>query len=136
MKIEILQDTPFDKKGTILSIKDFRLKYSYICTKDVCDSELFDYINMFTLNPNSTIDLWFRTIVIVNPISKVLEAIIDGILYVKDFDGLYHGYIVGNEIKRENSISMLSINQFEKLITESKFTKPIWYCTNNVNKKL
>ena len=136
MRIEILQDTPFDKKGTILSIKDFRLKYSYICTETVSESELFDYINLFTLYPNNTIDLWFKTIQIGNPISKVLESIIDGILYVKDFDGHYSGYIVGNEIKPENCISKISMSEFEKLVINSKFSKPIWYCTNNVNKKL
>ena len=136
MRIEILQDTPFDKKGTILSIKDFKLKYSYICAETVSESELFDYINLFTLYPNNTIDLWFKTIQIGNPISKVLESIIDGILYVKDFDGYYSGYIVGNEIKPENCISKISMSKFEKSVINSKFSEPIWYCTNNVNKKL
>lgn len=28
------------------------------------------------------------------------------------------------------------IMEFEKSVINSKFSKPIWYCTNNVNKKL
>lgn len=43
-KIKILKDTPFDKKGTLLSIADFRLKYSYVCTKSTSDDDLVTYL--------------------------------------------------------------------------------------------
>jgi len=45
-KIRILQDTPFDKKGNILEIADFRLKYAYVCVKEVSDKELIDYLEI------------------------------------------------------------------------------------------
>ena len=42
--IKILKDTPFDRAGTELSISDFRLKYSYVCSKDTPDSALIAYL--------------------------------------------------------------------------------------------
>lgn len=44
MQIEILENTPFDKKGVFLSIKEFRLKYNYICTLGVSDEDLIHYL--------------------------------------------------------------------------------------------
>ena len=39
-KIKILKDTPFNLAGDILGIEEFRLKYNYICTKDVSNLDL------------------------------------------------------------------------------------------------
>lgn len=44
MQIEILENTPFDKKGVFLSLKEFRLKYNYICTLGVNDEDLIHYL--------------------------------------------------------------------------------------------
>lgn len=44
MQIEILENTPFDKKGVFLSLKKFRLKYNYICTLGIKDKDLIHYL--------------------------------------------------------------------------------------------
>lgn len=44
MQIEILENTPFDKKGVFLSLKEFRLKYNYICTLGFSDEDLIHYL--------------------------------------------------------------------------------------------
>lgn len=43
-KIVILQDTPFDKEGDVLDIKEFRLKYGYFSTSSATDSEVIEHI--------------------------------------------------------------------------------------------
>lgn len=50
-KIKILKDTPWDKAGTELSIGAFRLKYGYICTRDVSDEDLIHYMKDFKSHP-------------------------------------------------------------------------------------
>jgi hypothetical protein len=68
LMIKILKDTPFDIAGTILSIYDFKLKYSYICTNNVTHKELFDYIKSYKVYPvlaqtqKYTISDWFEAI--------------------------------------------------------------------------
>ena len=137
MKIKIKKETPFDKAGTVMSIKDFRLKYSYICVSKATDKELFDYINLFTLKPvENSIGDWFEAVHPYNPVTTLTEAVIDGILYMKQLDGFYHKFIMGNDINPENSIGCISINDFENKVKNSKYSKPILYCTNAVSKKL
>ena len=50
-KIKILKDTPFNLAGDILGIKEFRLKYNYICTNDVSDKDLIHYIKDYASYP-------------------------------------------------------------------------------------
>ena len=61
--------------------------------------------------------------------------IFDGVLYRKDFDGLFHLYPVGAEFKKENSVGDCSIGEAEQLLN-SKFKKEIFYCTDDVTKKI
>ncbi len=142
-KIKILKDTPFNLAGDILSVKDFRLIYNYICTSSVKDEELIDYIKTYKSYPQLKqttkycISEWFEVVQIEEFEEDPLSFIFNGILWYKEFDGVYHGYIVGNELKPENSIDkVLQIADARRIIKESKFKKHIIYCTNNVNKKL
>lgn len=66
-----------------------------------------------------------------------LEIIYEGILYRKEFDGNYHKFNVGAELyARKNSIGMISIREVREILQSVKFSKPILYCTNDVNKKI
>jgi hypothetical protein len=42
--IKVLKDTPFDKANTILSLKEFRERYTYIFNKDNSDQFIFHYL--------------------------------------------------------------------------------------------
>jgi hypothetical protein len=44
--IKVLKDTPFDKANTILSLKEFRERYTYIFNKDNSDQFVIDYLNI------------------------------------------------------------------------------------------
>lgn len=46
IRIEILKDTPFDKKGAILKLIDFRAKYGWICTSSTTNEELVRYLKI------------------------------------------------------------------------------------------
>lgn len=67
-KIKILKDTPWDVAGTELTISDFRLKYGYICTRDIPDSELIGYIKQWNSHPilsqtsKYCISDWFKVV--------------------------------------------------------------------------
>lgn len=137
-KIKILKDTPFNLAGDILGIEEFRLKYNYICTKDVSNLDLIAYIKDYKSYPllkqttKYCISDWFQVIETID--LEPLEFICEGILYSKQLDGYWHKFIVGNEIKIENSIGrQLNVGE---IIMKSKFRKDILYCTNNVNKKI
>lgn len=68
IKIQILKDTPFDVKGTELSLSDFRLKYGYICSRYISDIDLVRYIEEWESHPvlSQTCDYcisdWFKVI--------------------------------------------------------------------------
>jgi len=59
VKIKILKDTPFNKAGDEIPISEFRLRYSYICTSNVTDKELSNYL----YNPPIKLKPWFLTII-------------------------------------------------------------------------
>jgi hypothetical protein len=42
--IKVLKDTPFDKANTILSLKEFRERYTYIFNKDNSDQFVINYL--------------------------------------------------------------------------------------------
>lgn len=50
-KIKILKDTPFDLTDTEMSINEFRMKYGYICSNDVSDDDLIDYLETYKSYP-------------------------------------------------------------------------------------
>jgi len=62
--IKILQDTPFDKAGVILSLNDFRDRYPYYINKDNSDEFLINYLTKGYKNDHHNIDLsqWFMII--------------------------------------------------------------------------
>lgn len=55
--IKVLQDTPFDKKSTILPLVDFKLKYNYIITEPITDEEFIQY-----LRDDKAFENWFEVI--------------------------------------------------------------------------
>lgn len=66
-KIKILNDSPFDFAGDELTISDFRLKYGYICSNDVTDEELIQYLREYQNNPvtrtrQQSVAGWFEVI--------------------------------------------------------------------------
>jgi hypothetical protein len=62
--IKILQDTPFDKANTVLSIEAFRLKYTYLVNTHNSDYFVVNYIREDYKKEHLDIDLskWFEVI--------------------------------------------------------------------------
>ena len=137
-KIKILKDTPFNLAEEILGIREFRLKYDYICTKDISNESLIHYIKDYASYPQLkqtskyNISEWFQIVETID--LEPLEFIHEGLLYVKQMDGYWHKFLLGSEIKPENSLGKEHVVQ--NMIKDSKYRKNIIYCTNNVNKKL
>lgn len=137
-KIKILKDTPFNLEGDILGIKEFRLKYDYICTKETSDSDLIHYIKDYSSYPQLkqtskyNISEWFQVIESID--LEPLVFIHEGIIYSKQIDGYWHKFLVGSEISPQNSIGKES--NVRPLIENAKYRKEIMYCTNKVTKKL
>lgn len=50
-KIRILKDTPFDLANTEMLVNEFRMKYGYICSDDVSDDDLIDYLETYKSYP-------------------------------------------------------------------------------------
>lgn len=66
--IKVLKDTPFDKRHTILSIEDFRKKYTYLINAHNTDSFLISYLQVGRKNDSLDVDLteWFEVIELTN----------------------------------------------------------------------
>ena len=122
----------------MLGIKEFRLKYDYICTKDVSDLDLIryikDYASYSSLQQTSKYNIseWFQVVETID--LEPSEFIREGILYLKQLDGCWHKFLLGSEIKPENSIG--KVIDVKNLIKDSKYKKEILYCTNDIKKKL
>lgn len=43
-KVKILKDTPFDREGESITLKEFRNRYGYVFTDDTSDSELVEFL--------------------------------------------------------------------------------------------
>ena len=147
VKIKILKDTPFSVAGEVIGIKEFRLKYDYICTKDVSDLDLVHYIKDYESYPalkqtiKYCISDWFQIVEIVD--LEPLVFIHEDLWYVKEMDGMYHVFVspmfYAEQIKNggaANEVKRVSIPEARKLISEAKFRKNVMYCTSNVNKKM
>ena len=144
-KIKILKDTPFNLAEDILGIKEFRLKYNYICTNDVSDKDLIHYIKDYKSYPQLKqtqkycISEWFQVVESID--LEPLTFIHEDLFYTKGFDGMYHGWTSAEAFSLSFStdhkpVKKISIPEARKLISEAKYRKEIMYCTNNVNKKL
>lgn len=146
-KIKILKDTPFNLAGDILGIKEFRLKYNYICTNDVSDKDLIHYIKDYASypglkqTPKFNISEWFQVVESID--LEPLAFVHEDLWYIKEMDGMYHVFVspmfYGDQVKNggsANEVKRISIPEARKLIFEAKYRKQIMYCTNNVNKKL
>ena len=147
IKIKILKDTPFNLAGDILGIKEFRLKYDYICTKDVSDLDLIHYIKDYKSYPSLKqttkycISEWFQVIETID--LEPLVFIHEDLWYIKEMDGMYHVFTspifyaeylkTGN---KNNEVKRIHIPEARKLIAGAMYRKNILYCTNNINKKL
>jgi hypothetical protein len=146
-RIKILKDTPFNLAGDILELKEFRLKYNYICLNQVSDEDLIRYIKDYASYPQIkqmskyNVSEWFQVVeeVDLEPLAFVHEDL----WYIKMMDGWYHVFVspmfYAEQIKNggtANEIKRVCVAEVRKLITKAKFRKNIMYCTNNVNKKL
>jgi hypothetical protein len=151
IRIEILKDTPFDKKGTILKLLDFRVKYGWICTTSTTNEELIKYLKTehkilwSTSKPPEGkeyqlyIGEWFKVIELED--LEPLRFIYEGAYYTKGFDGMYHCWRSPEHFSlsfcgNEQPIAKITISEVRKMIEQARFKQHILYCTNNVNKKL
>lgn len=135
-KIKILKDTPFDRAGASLSISEFRLKYNYICSRDVTDEELIAYLQE-AHTPGSPQGKMAEFFTLDGIMLTPLELIYNGLLYVKQIDGLYHTFTPGAVITPDCQIGVVPIRAVEDIFfRESKHRKLIWYCTDNAKRKL
>jgi len=126
VKIKILKDTPFDKNGTILSIQDFKLKYSYICNKYATNDEIINYIS----GKPPIINEFFEIV------DYPLDFIYEGFVYRKEMDGFYHKFHPGVPFIPENCLGKIYIGDAESIINSAKFKKECLYLSDSVNKKL
>ena len=143
-RIKILKETPFDRVGTELDISSFRSKYGWICTTSTTNDQLIVYLQDWSKYPktNNTINVseWFE-VVQYDTESLPNDFIIEGMLYTKEFDGMFHLRIPGTsrfkcDGTRQDGIQRISIREAEILLNEAKFKKHILWCTNDVNKKV
>lgn len=151
IRIEILKDTPFDKKGAILKLIDFRAKYGWICTNSTTNEELVRYLKTEHITLWSTskppegreyqlyIGEWFKVIELED--LEPLQFIYEGAYYTKGFDGMYHCWRSPEHFSlsfcgNEQPIAKITISEVRKMIEQARYKQHILYCTNNVNKKL
>lgn len=142
IRVKILRETPFDKIGAELKISDFRLKYGYICSKDVSNAELISYLlQEEALNKRNLVkDMWFEVIEIaVLPLAFIHEDT----YYTKELDGMYHAWsspshkaLFLSPVNYPPPLRSICIGEAQKLVESSKYQQKILYCTNSVNKKL
>lgn len=148
--IKILKTTPFDVEGTILSIRDFRAKYGWICTTSTTNEELVKYIKEWKNYRKlkyyqEHVGEWFE---IIEEIELPLCFIYEDIFYSKEFDGVYyewtspsHYELWKSSTREENRedhkwIKSFSISDVRNLIKNAKFTQEILHIGNNMNKKM
>ena len=145
IRIEILKDTPFHKKGEQLKLIDFRTAYGWICTNTTTNEQLITYLKTeWKLNQpkeyQKTIREWFEVIELEN--LEPLSFIFEDIFFTKGFNGMYQGWTSPSHYELHNCnnnvmpVIQLSIPEVRNIIETSKYKKQILYCTNHVNKKL
>lgn len=144
-KIKILKDTPFNKEGDIIDIKEFRSKYDYICSKGTTDEELLNYIlrehSHYVLHPHDKeMGQWFT---ITTELDKVtidnipLAFIHEDLYYTKEFgSGIYHVWSSPSQKALQSPFRIISINKALELLNSAKFKQEILYCTDYRNKQL
>jgi hypothetical protein len=128
VKIKVLKDTPFDSAGTELTLDDFRLKYSYICTNDVTNDGLINYIGSW--NKDTGIGAFFALV------DYPLDFIYEGYVYKKELDGFYHKFFPGVPFIKENSLGKITVSEAEAIFRMAKFRKQCTYLSDKVDKKL
>lgn len=135
MNIKILKDTPFDKAGASIPISEFRLKYNYICSIDTTDEELINCLRSAQQGyPIGNMAAFFE---VDDAGAKVpIEFIFNGLVYIKLLDGLYHIFMPGAPLNGDYSIRCITIHDAEKIFSRAKHRKLVWYCTDNIVRKL
>lgn len=132
MEIQILKNTPFHIRGKILSIKDFRTFYGEgLCIKSTTDQDLYEYIKI-----DKTYHEWFKPYVRSIEDYMPLSVIIEGILYIKQMDGMYHKFLAGSPIDPAYSIGKVYTTEVKRKMENCRYRNSIWVCTNNVNRKV
>lgn len=130
MKVQILKDTPIHRKGTFLTVADFRRHYpTAVVSQD--DSNLLQ-----ELTNNYEINGWFQAVFEQKEVEIPLEFIMEGLVYRKELDGFYHAYQPGIEFRPENSLLTMMEGEARRRVQEKPFRKAVWYITGYVNKKL
>lgn len=141
MTIKVLKDTPFNKAGDEITISEFRLRYSYIVpdiTPDFTNKDMLMYLSTIEAYANYASQegpwQWFKIIgtTYILPLTFVHE----GLLYSMQFDGAYHKFIVGVEIKPENSLGFIQVPEAQRIFRSAKYRTSVMHTTNNINKKL
>jgi len=144
-KIKILKDTPFNKEGDIIDVKEFREKYTYICTRSTSDEDLLKYLlrehSHYVLHPHEkAMGQWFTTTEEAEEFTESnlpLSFIYEGLYYTKEMDGLFHIWTnPAQRALREDAIYKILPKQVEQILKNAQYKQEILYCTNYVNKKL
>jgi hypothetical protein len=135
-KIKILKDTPFDRANTELTIKDFRLKYNYICTNDTTDEQLIAFLkNEYKYHSNHLIDYYFQVIEMFELILP-LCFVYEDLWYVKEIDGTYHVYTTPITKEINTFVNIISQPEARQIISNSKYKNNVLVCTNFVNRQM
>lgn len=74
-------------------------------------------------------------------IERPLAFIYDDLYWCKEFDGLYHGYLSPTHRKhweryQGSYIRTMTIGDVDRLALKSVVAQPIWYFSDDINKKL
>ena len=146
-KVKILKTTPFDVAGTELTLSEFRLKYGYICSNGVTDTQLIEYLKSYRSHPvlkqqaDDCVTDWFLLLEIEN--LEPLHFIYEGMYYTKEFDGFYHVWgspqqynLFKQGDKNQRSVATLNIATVREMLTAAKYKQIIPYYTNSVHNKL
>lgn len=137
-KVKILKDTPFNKAEDILNMTTFRLFYGYICPRDAADAHLVTY-----LQNHITYAEWFQ--LIPERDEEPLAVYIDGVLYTKEFSGMYqcwenwHHHLLGKRTVAAGhklGTRVYSIAEVRTLIRNALFSQTIPHYYSDVNAKL
>lgn len=65
-----------------------------------------------------------------------MEFIYDGLIYIKQFNGMYHAWAVDYPRTKENCLKHITFDQAEHIITNSSYISTILYLTDKVELKL
>jgi len=143
--IKVLKDTPFDKSGAVITLYEFKKKYSWAFISSLRDDGIIEYLmREFNLAKNdktdcNSIGTYFEPITTLEECP--LTFIHNGLIYSKELDGTWHIYIDFYHFefcKRNNypGIGFKTERECLLLINSSKVQQTILVTKDIINMKL